>query len=115
MNIENTKAQMRKGVLEFCILNILLTKHHYAFEILKILKNSKMLVVEGTIYPLLNRLKNANLLKYHWKESTTGPPRKYYSITDDGRSFLEELKISWLEISETVTKIINQNNNEKNY
>ena len=81
MNLENTKAQMRKGILEFCILSILRSETKYASEILDSLKKSEMLVVEGTLYPLLTRLKNAALLEYRWEESTAGPPRKYYQIT----------------------------------
>ena len=82
MKIENTKAQMRKGVLEYCILSILDENDAYVAEILDTLKDAKLLVVEGTIYPLLTRLKNAGLLSYRWEESTSGPPRKYYGLTD---------------------------------
>ncbi len=89
MNVENTKAQMRKGVLEYCILSILNGKDKYASEILDTLKDAKMLVVEGTIYPLLTRLKNAGLLNYRWEESTSGPPRKYYTLTETGKLFLK--------------------------
>ena len=84
MKIENTKAQMRKGVLEFCILSILRDGEAYTSDILDALKEAKMLVVEGTIYPLLTRLKNAGLLSYRWEESTSGPPRKYYELTGFG-------------------------------
>ena len=105
MNIENTKAQMRKGVLEFCILKILSTKDKYSFEIIETLKKSKMLVVEGTLYPLLTRLKNGGLLEYRWEESTSGPPRKYYSITKVGRKFLEELHSSWSDLNKSVTAL----------
>ena len=82
MNIENTKAQMRKGILEFCILSLLKDKDCYTSEILDMLKDAKLLVVEGTIYPLLTRLKNDELLSYRWEESTSGPPRKYYRLTE---------------------------------
>jgi len=82
MKIENTKAQMRKGVLEYCILSILKDGEAYTSDILETLKNAKMLVVEGTVYPLLTRLKNSGLLAYRWEESTSGPPRKYYSLTE---------------------------------
>ena len=105
MNIENTKAQMRKGVLEFCILKILSTKDKYSFEIIETLKKSKMLVVEGTLYPLLTRLKNGGLLEYRWEESISGPPRKYYSITEVGRKFLEELHSSWSDLNKSVTAL----------
>jgi len=87
MKIENTKAQMRKGVLEYCILSILRDGEAYTSDILETLKDAKMLVVEGTIYPLLTRLKNAGLLAYRWEESTSGPPRKYYALTETGKLF----------------------------
>jgi len=102
MKIENTKAQMRKGVLEYCILSILKANDAYVAEILGTLKEAKMLVVEGTIYPLLTRLKNADLLGYRWEESTSGPPRKYYTITPKGIAFLEELNTTWNELSNAV-------------
>lgn len=88
MNIENTQAQMRKGILEYCILLIIAGEDSYVQDIINKLKTSKMLVVEGTIYPLLTRLKNMGLLSYRWEESTQGPPRKYYSITATGKVFL---------------------------
>mgnify|MGYP006173944445 CR=1 FL=1 len=101
MNIENTKAQMRKGVLEFCILSVLKEKEAYTSEILDTLKNAKLLVVEGTVYPLLTRLKNDGLLHYRWEESTSGPPRKYYSLTKMGKTFTEELDDTWQELHHT--------------
>ena len=109
MNIENTKAQMRKGVLEFCILSVLKKQDAYTSEILETLKNAKLLVVEGTIYPLLTRLKNDGLLTYRWEESTSGPPRKYYGLTEDGQTFLDELNGTWTELSNAVNLITNQN------
>tara|TARA_B110000285_G_scaffold192735_1_gene221306 strand:- start:1284 stop:1697 length:414 start_codon:yes stop_codon:yes gene_type:complete len=109
MNIDNTKAQMRKGVLEFCILTILADKDKYTSEILSTLKSSKMLVVEGTIYPLLNRLKNSGLLEYRWEESTSGPPRKYYKITKEGKLFLSELAVTWEELFKAVNTISKSN------
>jgi len=105
MKIENTIVQMRKGILEFCVLSLISGKDLYTSEILETLKKGKMLVVEGTVYPLLTRLKNANLLQYRWEESTSGPPRKYYSITPDGEEFLSELKNVWKELNSAV-KII---------
>lgn len=102
MKIENTKAQMRKGVLEYCILLILDGKPLYTSNILQGLKNAKMIVVEGTIYPLLSRLKNDGLLTYKWEESTQGPPRKYYELTNNGRKFLKELEGSWNELVSAV-------------
>ena len=116
MNIENTKAQMRKGVLEFCILSILKQQDTYVAEILSTLKDAKMLVVEGTIYPLLTRLKNAGLLEYRWEESSTGPPRKYYKLTATGTLFLKELNSTWGALVGAVSTVTqNQTKtNEKN-
>ena len=105
MKLDNTKAQMKKGVLEFCILSILSKKDRYASEIISELKNSKLIVVEGTMYPLLTRQKNAGLLSYRWEESTQGPPRKYYTLTELGREFLKELNISWNELVTAVESI----------
>lgn len=102
MKIENTKAQMRKGVLELCILSTLQEKDAYASDIIDTLKEGKMIVVEGTLYPLLTRLKNAGLLGYRWEESKSGPPRKYYSITEEGVKFLEELRTTWDELVKAV-------------
>ena len=108
MNIENTKAQMRKGVLEFCILSVLKDKEAYTSEILDTLKNAKLLVVEGTVYPLLTRLKNDELLNYRWEESLSGPPRKYYALTEIGQTFLNELNGTWTELSGAVNLITKQ-------
>ena len=102
MKIENTKAQMRKGVLEFCILSTLHGERMYASDILNELKIAKLLVVEGTLYPLLTRLKNAGLLEYEWEESTSGPPRKYYLLTKTGEQFLTELHTTWKELQAAV-------------
>ena len=106
MNLENTKAQMRKGILEFCILSLLQSEAKYASEILDNLKRAEMLVVEGTLYPLLTRLKNAQLLEYHWEESTSGPPRKYYQITKQGIEMLTELEKSWQSFQKAVTTLL---------
>lgn len=105
MKLENTKAQMRKGVLEYCILLVLDGEPLYASDIIKTLKEAKMIVVEGTLYPLLTRLKNAGLLAYRWEESTQGPPRKYYELTETGHQFLNELEGSWSELVTAVEKI----------
>jgi len=105
MKVENTKAQMRKGILEYCILTILSNKEAYPSEIIKELKEAKLIVVEGTLYPLLTRLKNAELLQYNWVESPSGPPRKYYSLTPAGIDFLAELKTTWTELYEAVQLI----------
>ena len=104
MNVENTKAQMRKGVLEYCILSVLKDQEAYPSDILTALKEAKLLVVEGTIYPLLMRLKNAGVLTYRWEESKSGPPRKYYRLTDDGKSFLSELDGTWNHLVNAVKK-----------
>jgi PadR family transcriptional regulator PadR len=106
MNIENVKAQMRKGLLEFCILSILSEKDAYASDIIKKLKEAKLIVVEGTLYPILTRLKNDDLLTYRWEESNQGPPRKYYKITETGSEFLTSLKISWNELVNSINKLI---------
>ncbi|MFH2142165.1 MAG: PadR family transcriptional regulator [Bacteroidota bacterium] len=106
MNLENVKAQMRKGLLEFCILSILSEKDAYASDILKKLKEAKLIVVEGTLYPILTRLKNSDLLTYRWEESNLGPPRKYYKITITGSGFLNDLKISWNDLVQSINQII---------
>ncbi len=102
MNLENTKVQMKKGVLEYCILSIIARGEVYASDILATLKEAKMLVVEGTLYPLLTRLKNAGLLSYEWKESTSGPPRKYYQLTEQGKFFVDELHKTWKDLNYAV-------------
>lgn len=106
MNIDNTKAQMRKGILELCILATISQKPQYSSEILTQLKAAKLLVVEGTLYPLLTRLKNAELLEYHWEESNSGPPRKYFKITAKGKETLKELTFSWENLANAVQEIL---------
>ena len=108
MKIENTKAQMRKGVLEYCILSILQHGDAYTSEIISTLKSAEMIVVEGTIYPLLTRLKNSGLLSYRWEESTSGPPRKYYVLTESGKLFLKELDTTWNNLKTDVNQIISK-------
>ncbi len=105
MNIENSKAQMRKGILEYCILALLRTKEMYVSDIVTKLKAASLEVVEGTLYPIMTRLKNAGLLQYRWEESTGGPPRKYYSCTSEGEKFYQELHHSWQDLNESVKKI----------
>ena len=105
MNADNIKSQMRKGYLEYCILLILRKKPAYTSDIISELKEAKLIVVEGTLYPLLTRLKNGELLDYKWEESTQGPPRKYYEMTELGSGFLDELENSWNEIYNVVKKI----------
>ncbi|MEG0454621.1 MAG: PadR family transcriptional regulator [Bacteroides sp.] len=109
MYVDNVKSQMRKGMLEYCIMLLLLHKEPaYASDIIQKLKEAKLIVVEGTLYPLLTRLKNDDLLSYEWAESTQGPPRKYYKLTEKGEEFLCELENSWRELNETVTHIANK-------
>jgi len=108
MNLDNTKAQMKKGVLEYCILAILSKDSRYTSDIIQELKEAKVIVVEGTLYPLLTRQKNAGLLSYRWEESTQGPPRKYYELTDKGKSFLKELDNSWNDLVKAVGLIRNK-------
>ncbi len=107
INADNVKAQMRKGTLEYCILSILSRSDAYASEIIARLKAAEMIVVEGTLYPLLMRQKNQGLLSYRWEESAQGPPRKYYSLTDQGRLFLEQLDQSWSELVAQIEVIRN--------
>ncbi len=102
INTENIKSQMRKGYLEYCILLILNKKEAYASDIIKELKDAKLIVVEGTLYPLLTRLKNSDFLEYNWIESLQGPPRKYYHLTPKGKDFLVELEEAWQEIKNVV-------------
>lgn len=108
MNLEKTNAQMRKGVLELCVLSVISDKEVYTSDILGSLKEAELLVVEGTLYPLLNRLKNDNVLKYRWEESTSGPPRKYYSLTDQGQEVLKKLKINWDNLSKSINQLVSK-------
>ena len=107
-NVENVKSQMRKGVLEYCILSILAKKDAYAPALIAELKQAKMIVVEGTLYPLLIRQKNQGFLTYRWEESPQGPPRKYYTITDKGRAALQEMDLAWQEVVNTIHYIKNE-------
>jgi PadR family transcriptional regulator PadR len=106
MNTENSQAQMRKGVLELCILAILAKEDSYVPDIIDKLKSSSLIVVEGTLYPLMTRLKNDGFLAYSWAESTSGPPRKYYKLTAKGKTLLKDLKSSWEELVNSVGNII---------
>lgn len=103
---DNTQSQMRKGILEFCILLIVSKDEAYASEILVRLKDADLLVVEGTLYPLLSRLRSNGLLSYEWKESKNGPPRKYYSITKEGRAVLKDLTATWRSLSDSITSLL---------
>ena len=102
MNIENTKSQMRKGMLEYCILLLARKQPTYANDIIKQFQDADMIVVEGTLYPLLNRMKRDGLLQHEWKESTQGPPRKYYALTEDGEEALKQLDSIWDSLNRTV-------------
>lgn len=106
MDLENTQSQMRKGILEYCIMCIIGKRECYASDIIEQMKAAKLIVVEGTLYPLLTRLKNAGLLNYKWEESKSGPPRKYYTLTTEGEAFLEGMHGTWGELSGAVNKIL---------
>ncbi len=105
MNLENTQVQMRKGVLEYCILHIISRGEVYASDMLEELTAVKIMVVEGTLYPLLTRLRKAGLLEYQWKESNSGPPRKYYTLTKKGTDFLKSLDSTWIDLVKSTKKI----------
>lgn len=106
INTENTKAQMRKGLLEFCILLVISKGKVYSSDILDELRLAGLIVVDGTIYPLLSRLKNSGLLSYDWEESPSGPPRKYYSLTVRGNDTLDHLAEAWEDLDRSVTSLI---------
>lgn len=108
MNLENTQVQMRKGILEYCILHIISRGEVYASDMIDELTGAKMIVVEGTLYPLLTRLKNAGLLEYKWVESKSGPPRKYYTLTDEGNNFLRGLTETWNDLVQSTEMITNR-------
>lgn len=103
--ISNLKSQMRKGLLEYCILCIISRDEAYASDILEMLKDAQLVVVEGTVYPLLTRMKNEGLLSYRWQESTGGPPRKYYTLTEEGRQLLSQLDAEWQSICQAINQI----------
>ncbi len=105
MNVDNAKSQMRKGMLEYCIMLLLEERPYYASDITTRLREANLLVVEGTLYPLLTRLKNDGVLSYQWQESTQGPPRKYYALTEDGKQMLVQLESAWDELESTVHKL----------
>ena len=105
MNIDNTASQMRKGVLEFCILSVIKLGEAYPSDIIDKMKSANLNILEGTLYPLLTRLKNAEFLTYRWVESNSGPPRKYFSLTEKGADFYKELESTWLELANAVAAI----------
>ncbi len=106
MNVENTQVQMRKGILEFCILHVISRGEVYASDMLEELTSAKIMIVEGTLYPLLTRLRKAGLVDYKWVESNSGPPRKYYTLTPEGQGFLSTLSTTWEELVSSTTSII---------
>ena len=110
MKTEKVNAQMRKGVLELCVLSVISDQEVYTSDILSALKDAQLLVVEGTVYPLLTRLKNDGILKYRWEESTSGPPRKHYSLTDQGKESLNSLKENWNQLNKSVQQLIKPKN-----
>ena len=105
MNVDNVRSQMRKGMLEYCILLLLHREASYASDIILKLQEAHLIEEEGTLYPLLTRLKNDNLLAYEWVESTQGPPRKYYTLTTEGEAFLQGLEEAWSELANTVNHL----------
>ena len=104
--LNNIKSQMRKGLLEYCILSIIHKNEAYASDILDMLKQANLVVVEGAVYPLLTRMKNEGLLSYRWQESTSGPPRKYYALTTQGQDLLAQLDNEWQTICQSINQII---------
>lgn len=121
MNIDNTASQMRKGVLEFCILSVIKQGEAYPSDIIDKMKSANFNLLEGTLYPLLTRLKNAEFLTYRWVESNSGPPRKYFSLTDKGAAFYKELEATWNELANAVKAVTDTdaqneiNNNNDNF
>jgi PadR family transcriptional regulator, regulatory protein PadR len=113
MNIDNTASQMRKGVLEFCILSIIKLGEAYQSDIIDMMKSANLHILEGTLYPLLTRLKNAEFLTYRWVESNSGPPRKYFSLTEKGAEFYKELESTWQELAGAVETITGKNETNK--
>ena len=112
MNIENTASQMRKGVLEFCILSVIKLGEAYPSDIIDKMKEANLNILEGTLYPLLTRLKNAELLTYRWVESNSGPPRKYFLLTDKGAAFYNELETTWEELANAVQTLTRNNGSD---
>jgi PadR family transcriptional regulator, regulatory protein PadR len=114
MNIDNTASQMRKGVLEFCILSVIQQGEAYPSDIIDKMKAANFNLLEGTLYPLLTRLKNAEFLTYRWVESNSGPPRKYFSLTEKGAAFYKELEATWNELANAVKAVTDENANHFN-
>ena len=112
MNIDNTASQMRKGVLEFCILSVIKLGEAYPSDIIDKMKQANLNILEGTLYPLLTRLKNAELLTYRWVESNSGPPRKYFLLTEKGAAFYKELETTWEELANAVETLTGKNGSD---
>ena len=115
MNVENTQVQMRKGILEYCILSIISRGEVYASDMIEELTSAKIMVVEGTLYPLLTRLRKSGFVDYKWVESNSGPPRKYYTLTETGQEFLSTLSTTWQELvssTDKITSVSTKANNE---
>lgn len=112
MDIQNTQSQMRKGVLEFCILSIIRQGEVYPSDLVEKMKAANLNILEGTLYPLLTRLKNAGVLTYRWVESNSGPPRKYFVMTDQGLEFYNELEATWQELANAVATLTSSKNSE---
>ena len=112
MNIENTQSQMRKGILEFCILSIIRRGEAYPSDIVEEMRAANLQILEGTLYPLLTRLKNADMLTYRWVESNSGPPRKYFSLTEKGEKFYNELQLTWDELYNGVNALTSKKSDE---
>lgn len=115
MNIDNTASQMRKGVLEFCILSVIKQGEAYPSDIIEKMKAANFTLLEGTLYPLLTRLKNAEFLTYRWVESNSGPPRKYFSLTDKGAEFYKELEATWNELANAVKAVTSEDTQDSNF
>jgi PadR family transcriptional regulator, regulatory protein PadR len=115
MNIDNTASQMRKGVLEFCILSVIKQGEAYPSDIIDKMKAANFNLLEGTLYPLLTRLKNAEFLTYRWVESNSGPPRKYFSLTEKGAAFYKELETTWNELASAVQAVTTNHNNNSTF
>ena len=113
--VEKTQKQLRRGILELCVLSIISNQEAYPSDIIDRLKKAEMIVVEGTLYPLLTRLKNGGMLSYNWKESTSGPPRKYFQLTEQGQAFLLEIQNSWNELVTGVQSIISEEEEETSF
>jgi len=112
MEAKNTISQMRRGILEFCIVSLLAEQEIYTAELINRLKTANLIVTDGTLYPMLNRLQKAQLLQYRWEESDSGPPRKYYSLTETGKTYLNKLDMAWQDMTESVESIREGNHNE---